>query len=378
MAIKRNKPSWNKINPLAEFAYNGNSNLGGIYRIKNKTNDRQYIGSAARFKKRWTIHLSQLRKGTHCNNFLQNDFKKSGEVSYVFEIVEVMLGSSKEERKAKEQVYLDDLFLNVEKDKRYNIERKAVVTEPKLKTDRVYRNDWYWFLSPNGYEYVIENLSQFCEARGLNLSHMNRLSKSKIKQYKGWTVLNGSKNKTLMNKVTGECKDILCVRKFEEEHNLEHISALLAGRRKSSGDWFVKDRVIVPRNTKGKVVWVISPAGERIKVNNVGRFAIKHKLNVCSFRDFVNGKVLSHKGWLRDGTTQEDILAFKEKRYKNVVRTYEFCNPQGVVVSITNLSKFCRENKITSSRMLELKRGLIVSYRGWTMPLKPPFPSSLP
>jgi group I intron endonuclease len=60
----------------------------GIYRIKNKLNDKCYYGSSKNIEKRWKTHLNQLRDKKHINCILQNAWNKYGEDSFIFEIVE--------------------------------------------------------------------------------------------------------------------------------------------------------------------------------------------------------------------------------------------------------------------------------------------------
>jgi group I intron endonuclease len=60
----------------------------GIYRIKNKINEKCYYGSSKKIEKRFKTHLNQLRNGKHINCILQNAWNKYGEDNFIFEIVE--------------------------------------------------------------------------------------------------------------------------------------------------------------------------------------------------------------------------------------------------------------------------------------------------
>lgn len=60
----------------------------GIYRIKNKINEKCYYGSSKDIEKRWKTHLNQLRNKKHINSILQNAWNKYGEDNFIFEIVE--------------------------------------------------------------------------------------------------------------------------------------------------------------------------------------------------------------------------------------------------------------------------------------------------
>jgi len=78
----------------------------GVYKIE--LNDKIYVGSTTQnFKKRWNDHLSTLRRGDHCNKYLQNAYNKHGEESLKFSILEII--NTPEEAIITEQRYIDNL-----------------------------------------------------------------------------------------------------------------------------------------------------------------------------------------------------------------------------------------------------------------------------
>lgn len=77
----------------------------GIYKIRNKVNDKYYLGSTRNLRKRMREHLSMLRNNKHGNAHLQNAFNKHGEDAFIFEI---QLRAVYEEHLVMlEQAYLD-------------------------------------------------------------------------------------------------------------------------------------------------------------------------------------------------------------------------------------------------------------------------------
>ena len=60
----------------------------GIYKIINVVNDKFYIGSAVNLRKRKARHFSELRTGKHKNRHLLAAWRKYGEQSFVFVVVE--------------------------------------------------------------------------------------------------------------------------------------------------------------------------------------------------------------------------------------------------------------------------------------------------
>lgn len=76
----------------------------GIYIIRNKINNKIYIGSAVNFNDRWKRHLRDLKKGTHHSIHLQRSWIKYGISNFIFEIVEKSEPSKLIQR---EQFHLD-------------------------------------------------------------------------------------------------------------------------------------------------------------------------------------------------------------------------------------------------------------------------------
>jgi len=67
----------------------GNLNLMGIYIIKNKINNKIYVGSTNKtFKLRFETHSRLLDLNKHENPLLQNAWNKYGKNSFIFEIIE--------------------------------------------------------------------------------------------------------------------------------------------------------------------------------------------------------------------------------------------------------------------------------------------------
>ena len=99
--------------------------MAGVYRFTNILNGRTYYGSAKEFKVRWKGHEKSLLAKKHSNKFLQSDFNKCGSEAFVFEVLEVVDGT-KEDRLAREQIYLDMYHDNTRQC--YNIRKLATST----------------------------------------------------------------------------------------------------------------------------------------------------------------------------------------------------------------------------------------------------------
>lgn len=83
--------------------------LHGVYAIINKINQKQYIGSCGNkygFKARFRQHKWELLQGTHPNKHLQRAWKKYGQESFNFVILEV---TKQSDAVLREQHYIDTL-----------------------------------------------------------------------------------------------------------------------------------------------------------------------------------------------------------------------------------------------------------------------------
>jgi group I intron endonuclease len=62
--------------------------VSGIYQIQSVIKPgRIYIGSATNIRKRWLLHVCQLRNNKHVNKKLQRHFNKYGELDIKFTIL---------------------------------------------------------------------------------------------------------------------------------------------------------------------------------------------------------------------------------------------------------------------------------------------------
>lgn len=62
----------------------------GVCLIRNKANNKLYVGSSDNIKKRWGSHISKLRCGSHENSKLQNAWNKYLEPSFEFSVIEII------------------------------------------------------------------------------------------------------------------------------------------------------------------------------------------------------------------------------------------------------------------------------------------------
>lgn len=70
-------------------------NKSGIYQIINLVNNKIYIGSAIIFRKRWDLHILDLKNNRHHSRFLQASYNKYGKEAFSFSILEIVEDKTK-------------------------------------------------------------------------------------------------------------------------------------------------------------------------------------------------------------------------------------------------------------------------------------------
>jgi group I intron endonuclease len=166
---------------------------------------------------------------------------------------------------------------------------------------------WEGFIDPLGKETTIVGLQDFCDRHQLDYRSMHRLyvGKSKLKSYRGWTHKNSIRQRDYVKTHQG----------------------------------------------------FIDPQGRQVEpITNLAEFCRHHGLDDTHMLAVARGRICSHRGWTH----------IDSRRRQNTKTYYNYVNPEGNRVTITNLSEFCRQNNLHPVKMHHLKSGKITQYKGWT------------
>lgn len=151
----------------------------GIYCIKNKTNNKLYVGSSRNLDRRKNDHFSALRNNRHYNKYLQRAWNKHGEENFEFQILEYC---SESLLLTIEQCYLDtyrkDLYnLEVRAGKPPSQEGKTATKETREKLRKVW-------LGRKHKESTKKILSAQKKGKKFSEEHKKKLSEAKLKYYR--------------------------------------------------------------------------------------------------------------------------------------------------------------------------------------------------
>lgn len=64
--------------------------ISGVYLLRNKINQRTYVGRSRDILGRYSGHINQLIDGSHSNKYLLDDYKKFGISNFEFQVLEIV------------------------------------------------------------------------------------------------------------------------------------------------------------------------------------------------------------------------------------------------------------------------------------------------
>lgn len=113
------------------------SKLVGIYKIKDKSSERCYIGKSTDIFDRFKTHVMSLVFGNHHNKELQSIYNNTGITNLSFEVIEVLDEFSSEELLSTREIYWWSRELNPINNKPTVQKKERVVNKKKRKTKKV-------------------------------------------------------------------------------------------------------------------------------------------------------------------------------------------------------------------------------------------------
>lgn len=115
---------------------------------------------------------------------------------------------------------------------------------------------------------------------------------------------------------------------------------------------------------KAKVYKLISPSGDFITIRNLAQFCADNGLSRGGMKSVVYENRLSYKGW----KLQETKSGITKNPENKNAKTYKLVSPDGELVIVTNMERFCRERSMHSSLINKVLSGERLSHKGWRRP----------
>jgi hypothetical protein len=237
----------------------------------------------------------------------------------------------------------------------------------------------YTFINPSGEKVVINDLPIFCKKNNLSYHSMIEVGNGNTIQHQGWSTVGLEKIKELIEKSwenryegkefynpKGEKIIINCLTLFAKKNNLNPACLSIVangGMLQHKGYSILPPEKVKEEKEKlkqncikrqAKIVELVNPQGEKVKIYNLVGFCKKNGLNPGNMHNVLTGKKKSCKGWSLNGIEKKE---------------YCFISPQGKIIKTNSLSKFCKEYNLNEKTMSSIHTGRVKRTRdGWTKP----------
>jgi group I intron endonuclease len=328
---------------------------GVIYCAHCLSTGKKYVGQTVDYKRRLIRHKSDFK---NIDTKFYRSIRKYGWNNFVWGIIE--------ETNCENLSDLEIFYI-----KKFNSYENGYNSTPGGKAGLDYKKLFkYEFINQNGEIAKGKNLTKFCRENNLNRRHMIEVINGKALSHKGWKLLTTEKvgheyrteKQAKIFKIISPNDEIVVaknIRKFCRDNNLnyEKIRMVLNGKRKSYKGWRLegnpRNGYITASQNRKKKFQIVSPDGELMEFYGIQDFCQKYNLNPSSISILLSGKRKSNKGW----TLPENEIT------KNILKS-----PTGDIVSITNITKFSKENNLTPSAIVAVLKGKRKHHKGWTIP----------
>lgn len=289
------------------FNYFTKQTIQGIYACVCLYSGLCYIGSSKSIERRIRNHLNELRKNKHYNTFWQNYVNSHGLDNFKWYLLECV--NESRDLFHREQFYLD-------------------LIQP-------YKNTIGWNASKSAFP----NLWLNHHGGETDLERAVRLR--------------GFEDPAYLRSPSGEIHSFWCSpAQFARERKLPEkgLQRVLRGEQDFVKGWSLPE---VPRPT----LRLIDENDELQVFKDIHQFSkeVRGRISKTGIRDLLNGVYKSINGWTLPQTF-------------NCIDTV--VSPSGEFCNILCLQEFCNKFNLYESSLSKLVRGVICSYKGWTLPFK--------
>lgn len=344
-----------------KYNYQLHANKPGIYKITNTHTGRIYIGQAKEFKERWKSHASSLRNGKHQNKFLQNDYNKCKEELghddfLVFEVIEVMEGSTKESRNKREEERIGEIYQSLLPDGSrvcYNFRQKVTdkertcysssPEETKRKQSESMKKLW------ENPEYKVTALDKMHSGKRIALGDET------FRAGLGASISAGKKaNGALISEKLKE--------RWADPESRKAISGKL------------KETLSTEESRQRKREAYLKVKAEReadpVKLEEYKRKCSEHSKKLWE-EGFLSREFSNEHRALLSVRAKERLVSGKMEHLRQhgfKATSYKVIGPDGNLMTIDNLSKFCKENGFSFFKFKRMLKGITPCYEGYKLP----------
>lgn len=334
----------------------------GVYKLTCLENGLVYIGKSrgrGGFRARWNSHRSDFRRGVHDNEHMQRAFRKYGESSFEFEIIEIC-------QPDQNLLERESFWINYFNSMKEGFNIRDFVYKNGVLRERIYKPTPFELISPNGDKIEGEDLNLFADQNNLNSSSLRRVIRGKDYSHKGYkstnpelwrserfyTLISPSKQVYTFSNLTEFC----------QQNGLPfwNIWSVIHFHRLYCKGWHVPNLEEEKQRKVDHYIRVNSPfraileSGEEISAENLGDYCKENNLVPNIFCDLLDGKKKAHNGLVLKKNQDSELYCLK--------------SPTDELVYFSEIKSFCREYNINDfGGVSKVIKGERRDIRGWTL-----------
>lgn len=247
------------------------------------------------------------------------------------------------------------------------------------------RRKEYVVTDPQGNEYKVDYLREFCDLNGLGRSGMlglQKVARGKAPAYKGWKcrLADGSspefqpKGDTvsksyMVTDPNGKRFEVRNLAKFCKENGLSDsgmntvargLNHHYKGWKCEHADGSSPECEKEPRSKE----WILTdPDGKEYRITNLNQFCRDHGISIKGLSNVAYGKARKYKGWKCRRVDLPDPV-FKSKP-RPPMKHWIAIAPDGTEYKTDNMNGFCREHGLIMAGMSNVARGKVSQHKGW-------------
>jgi len=334
-----------------------------IYRIYHIESGKSYIGATKwSFDKRYPSN--NWLKYTH-SSYLKNSADFYGRKNFEWEIL--WEGNCDEEELSNLEILYIEQY-NSTYPNGYNLTSGGLC--PSFWNFKEYE-----LIDCFGNIYIIKNLRNFCEEKGLNYSAMCNMVSGRHPVSQGYAlsnyddkIPNPEKIIKFENTKTGAIEFVLNKNTSKwakiNKLNCKAVRSLVRGKIIVHRNWKLLETDISDyrgNEPKHKVL-VKDKNGKTIKIENVYEFCKKNNLGRSSFYKLIKKQALECKGYTLAEHSEEDLENLKKSKLgKGAI----LISPEGKEVEVKNISDFARKNNLNKNGLYSIINQSTKTHKGW-------------
>lgn len=301
----------------------------GIYCIKNKINNKLYVGSSSNLQSRKNFHFNSLKDNKHHSKKLQRAYNKYGINNFNYTILENCEKNNLEILEKEWINYFNSYYNGYNATDEVGAPWRGKKLPEKIK--KLQKCTPVKMINPNGKIVEDYSISNFCKTNRLHMGAISNVLKGKYFQYKGW------------RKYDKHLEGII--------FNTEDYYARLGMQKKTC------------KNYK-----IIDPNGNLIEGKNINDLCRKYNLDAGAILLVLKNKKRHHQGWrIYNKQNINKPFDWVGSFYRFKYCNFSFIHKDGTKEMDVKLDIFCNKYNLKRASVIALINKNNKTHKNWQL-----------